>query len=296
MIQDPQAPVYNFTNTPPTPPRMRRNPWIIISCVIVFVVAFGSLLTLVIFGINANPSNSNGGNTPTPTNGGSVSTAQGTAVVTQYYVYINAKNYQSAYALWGKSYQSSTSYTTFAQGFATTQNDDLQIGNAVALSNGTVKVSVTVTATNTDATSTTVNTYQGYYIVGLEQGNARLMNANLQLTKSSNNRVQQATGVLTQYYAYINAKDYQDAYNLWGQAYHNTTTYQQFVAGFTNTQSVSFTVLPGVTVLKDGSVQVPVAIQAVDQTQSGTVTHSYQGSYIIGTEGNTWQLFSASIH
>lgn len=296
MIQDPHAPDYNFVSTPPAPSKSHRNLWLVIGGVIVLVAVFGTLITFLLLGVKATPSN--GGNTPPTPNpsGGSVTTAQAATVVTQYYAHINARDYQDAYNLWGSSYRSSTSYATFAQGFATTQNDSLQLGNAVALSNGTVKVPVTVTSTVEDVASTTVNTYQGYYIVGLEQGSAKLLSASLNLTNSNNPRVQQAIEVLTQYYGHINARDYQDAYNLWGTAYHSSTSYQQFVAGFANTQSVSFTIQPGATVLNEGSVQVPVTIRSVDKTSSGTVTHTYQGSYIIGTEGNSWQLFSANIH
>ena len=308
MIQDPQAPEYNFVGMLPTPPRRRRNLPIVVSIVLVLVIAFGSLFALVLWGAQTTP-NSGGGNThtiptpnsggnthPTPNSGGgSVTSAQATAVVRQYYAHINAGDYQDAYALWGTSYQRTTSYATFSQGFANTQHSALQQGTAIALSDGTVRVPVTITATQADVDSTTVNTYQGYYIVGQEQGSAKLLSADLQLTNSSNTRVKQAIGVLTQYYTYINARDYQDAYNLWGQAYHSTTTYQQFVAGFANTRSVSFSVLPGTAVLKEGSVQIPVTIRSLDTTQSGTATHIYRGYYIIGTEGNTWQLFSANI-
>lgn len=63
-----------------------------------------------------------------------------------------------------------------------------------------------------------------------------------------------------------------------------------------HTQSVSITLLPGIKVLREGSVEVPLTIHSVDVTNSGTVTHTYQGYYIVGTEGNSWQLFSASIH
>ncbi len=315
MIRDPYNMPSNFANTPPNPPRRNRSLWILVTCVIVLVVAIGTLLTLLFLGVFSSPSSHNGTNTqPTATSatgttpttgattptanpsGGSVTPQQAVTAVSQYYTHINAKDYQDAYNLWGSNYQSSTSYATFAQGFNTTQQVAAQTGNAAPLSDGTVKVPVTVTATVADVASTTVNTYQGYYIVGLEQGNIKLLSANLQLTASSNTRVQQATALLNQYYAYINAKDYQSAYNLWGTAYHNSTSYQQFKAGFATTQSVTIAILPGSTVLNEGSVKVPLTIHSVNTTHSGPVAaHTYQGSYIIGTEGNTWQLFSASI-
>ena len=323
MIRDPYNTPPNFANTPPNPPRRNRTLWILVTCVIVLVIAIGTLITLLSLGVFSSSSSHSGTNTqPTATSaagttpttgattpttgattptanpsGGSVTPQQAVTAVTQYYTHINAKDYQDAYNLWGSSYQSSTSYAAFAQGFNATQQVAAQTGNATTLSDGTVKVPVTVTATDTDVASTTTNTYQGYYIVGQEQGNTKLLSANLQLTASSNTRVKQATALLNQYYSYINAKDYQDAYNLWGTAYHNSTSYQQFKAGFATTQSVSIAILPGSSVLNEGSVKVPLTIRSVDSTHSGPAAiHTYQGYYIIGTEGSTWQLFSASIH
>ena len=310
MIQDPQLPAQQRNvYTPPTPPKRNRNMWILIGITSVLIITVITLIALQFSravpssntGTNTQPAGTSTSGNTSPSNGttpstnpsaSSVTPQQAVAVVSQYYTHINAQDYHGAYNLWGSSYQHSTSYAAFAQGFATTEKDAVQIGNAVALSNGTVNVPVTVTATVSDTASTTTKTYQGYYIVGQEQGSARLLSANLHLTGSRNTRVSQAVATLNLYYAHINAKDYQDAYNLWGTAYHNSTSYSQFVAGFANTQSVSVTVLPGATVLNEGSVKVPVTIRSVN---TGNVTRTYQGYYIIGTEGNTWQLFSASI-
>ena len=71
--------------------------------------------------------------------------------ITQYYAYINAKNYQAAYNLWGTAYQQSTFYQPFASGFATTQNDIVHINMPMALADGTVKVPVYIIATVLDA-------------------------------------------------------------------------------------------------------------------------------------------------
>jgi hypothetical protein len=316
MIRDPYNTAPNFANTPPNPPRRNRTLWILVTCIVVLVIAIGTLITLLSLGVFSTPASSHNGTNTQPTatsasgttpttgattptanpSGGSVTPQQAVTAVSQYYTHINAKDYQDAYNMWGSSYQSSTSYAAFAQGFNTTQQVAAQTGNATALSDGSVKVPVTVTATDTDVASTTTNTYQGYYIVGQEQGNTKLLSANLQLTASSNTRVKQATALLNQYYTFINAKDYQDAYNLWGTAYHNSTSYEQFKAGFATTQSVSIAILPGASVLNEGSVKVPLTIHSVNSAHSGPATaHTYQGYYIIGTEGSTWQLFSASI-
>jgi len=218
---------------------------------------------------------------------------QATTLISQYYGAINARNYKAAYDLWGNAFRGSTSYDIFAQGFTDTQKDAVQYGSLSSLSDGTVKVPVTISAT----VSTGVNSYQGYYILGVESGMTKILDANIELTASTNDRVNQAIAVVNQYFADINAKNYQAAYNLWGTAYHNNTSYQQFAAGFANTQSVSIAIPFGdITVLKEGSVQVPLTITSLDKANGGTVKHTFLGYYIVGTEGTTWQLFSANVH
>ena len=238
-----------------------------------------------------------GGSSGGSTGGSSgITLAQAVSTVSLYYSDINSKNYQSAYNRWGSRYRSSTSYQTFSQGFANTQKDSLQTGTAVRLSDGTVKVPVTVIANVSSAGSITVNTYQGYYITGIEGGQPRLLNANLQLTNSNKDSVKRAVSLLEQYYADINAQDYSDAYSIWGSAYHKTTSSYQFAKGFSNTKSVSITInYEGATILNDGSVRVPLTISSVNRSGSGTVTHTYQGYYIIGMENQIWHLLSANI-
>jgi len=103
--------------------------------------------------------------------------------ITQYYADINAKNYQAAYSLWVAAYQQSTSYQKFASGFATTQNDVVQVNAATALLNGTVKVPLTIHSVNTSSSGGTVqHTYQGYYTAGIEVDSWHLLSASIQQT------------------------------------------------------------------------------------------------------------------
>ena len=237
------------------------------------------------------------GSTGNSSGGVGVTLSQATTTVNLYYTDINSKNYQSAYNRWGSRYHNSTSYQTFAQGFANTQRDSLQLGAATHLSDGTIKVPVTVTALISSTGSQTVNTYQGYYIVGLEGRQPRLLNASLQLTNSNKESVKRVVSLLEQYYADINNKDYSDAYSIWGSAYHKSTSSYQFAKGFDNTKSVSISInSEGVTILNDGTVKVPLTITSVNTSGSGTVTHTYQGDYIIGMENQVWHLLSANIH
>lgn len=329
MINNPNSPTQSNPNSgfPPPPSRAsRRNLWVWIIGIVAVVLIIG---TAAVFAFTRTGTNSSSqtstqatatvaSNTPTTTSaapttasgstgssggttgssgGTSFTLSQATTTVTLYYTDINSKNYSSAYTRWGSNYRSLTSYQTFAQGFANTQKDSLQLGGATQLSDGTVKVPVTVIATGSSAGSLTVNTYQGYYIVGLEDRQPRLLNANLQLINSNKQSVKRAVSLLEQYYADINNKDYSDAYSIWGSAYQKSTSSYQFAKGFDNTKSVSINInSEGATILNDGTVRVPLTITSINISSSGTVSHTYQGYYIVGMENQVWHLLSANIH
>ena len=334
MINNPNSPTQGIPNSgiPSTPPNgPRRNLWVWILAIIAAMLILGTIAVFAFIrpgtsspsqtstqatttassmtptapsdtptttpASTGGSSGSSGGSTGSSSGGATLTLSQATTTVTLYYADINSKNYSSAYNWWGSRYHSSTSYQTFAQGFANTQRDDLQMGTATQLSDGTVKVPVTVTATVSSSGSPTVNTYQGYYIVGLEGGQPRLLNANLQLINSSKDSVKRAVSLLQQYYADINARDFNDAYNMWDSAYRKSTSSYQFAKGFDYTRSVSIAInAEGVTLLNDGTVKVPLTITSVNTSGSGTVTHTYQGYYIIGVENEVWHLLSANIH
>jgi hypothetical protein len=112
--------------------------------------------------------------TPTPT---ATPQQQAQAVVANYYTAINNKDYQTAYNLW-VNYPDT--YQNFANGFATTQHDDYQIGQVTQQSDGTVKVNLTLTATSTSSQQAT---YQGYYSVGQQaDGSWKIITASMSQT------------------------------------------------------------------------------------------------------------------
>jgi serine/threonine protein kinase len=116
--------------------------------------------------------------TPTPS-----PVQQAQAVVQQYYDDINNADYQSAYNLWGSSYQSSHSYSSFANGFANTVHDTVSFGTITPLSDGSVQVAITIQAVdNNSSGGTTTSTYQGYYDVGQENGSWKLLSSNIRKT------------------------------------------------------------------------------------------------------------------
>lgn len=104
------------------------------------------------------------------------------ATVQQYFDDINVKDYSDAYNLLGSKLQSKQTYSNFASGFSNTEHDNIQIGNITANSDGTFNVSVTINATedNVPGPGTHISTYQGYYVVGTENGQWKLLDASFQ--------------------------------------------------------------------------------------------------------------------
>jgi len=116
--------------------------------------------------------------TPTPS-----PAQQAQAVVQQYYDDINNADYQSAYNLWGSSYQNSHSYSSFANGFANTVHDTIYFDTITPRSDSTVQVSITLQAVdNNPSGGTTSSAFQGYYIVGQENGSWKLLSSNISKT------------------------------------------------------------------------------------------------------------------
>jgi serine/threonine-protein kinase len=105
---------------------------------------------------------------------------QAQTVVQRYYNAINQSDYQTAYQQWGTAYQNANPYNQFASGFANTRHDDLVMNSVTLLSDGTVKVAITLYATEQSSSGTAVKKFQGYYIVGQENGKWHLLSASIQ--------------------------------------------------------------------------------------------------------------------
>jgi hypothetical protein len=106
-----------------------------------------------------------------------------TALIQQFYAYINARNFDAAYDLLSTTYQQKQSRQSFDSGFQTTVQDTLTIQGAQTLSDGTVEVDVTLVAIDNKNGTQVTTVYTGYYIVILENGALRIDKG--KLTKQS---------------------------------------------------------------------------------------------------------------
>jgi hypothetical protein len=103
------------------------------------------------------------------------------ATVQQYFDDINIRDYSDAYNFLGSKLQNKQTYNNFVSGFSNTEHDNIQIGNITSNSDGTFNVPVTIDSTedNVPGPGTHMSTYQGYYIVGMENGQWKLLDASL---------------------------------------------------------------------------------------------------------------------
>lgn len=100
---------------------------------------------------------------------------------------------------------------------------------------------------------------------------------------------QQAQAVVTQYYADVNNKNYEGAYNLWVPGTNPSQTLADFIKGYQNTLRDDLSITKTAQ-LNDGTVQVFVTLVATEQTSNGSTQSTYKGYYIAGQQGGTWKL------
>jgi len=100
--------------------------------------------------------------------------------------------------------------------------------------------------------------------------------------------IEQAKGVVQQYYTDVNNKNYQNAYNLWKWD-AKAPSFTTFQNGYANTEHDALTI-KSATRLSDGTVKVALTIIATERVNGGTQQHTYTGYYIVGKDAGTWKI------
>ncbi len=100
-----------------------------------------------------------------------------------------------------------------------------------------------------------------------------------------------ATALVQQFYADINAKDYNAAYDLTSTEWQQTQTRQNFINGYQNTVQDTLTV-DSAEKLADGTIQVDVHLQA--QNTTGIV--NYAGYYVVTKENGKLVLLRGNLN
>ncbi len=101
--------------------------------------------------------------------------------------------------------------------------------------------------------------------------------------------IQAAKAAVEQYYAYWNSGNYQAAYNLLQASYRASNSYSSLDYQVTHRSCIT---IDSATLLNDGSVQVAVTDNAIENNPSGTgtVTNRYTLDFIASQEQGTWKL------
>lgn len=142
--------------------------------VALLLILFGLLVILGALTLFVLKQNGLLGGSPTPT-----PSQQAQALISQYYNDINQQDYRSAYNLRTDIRHTPTSYNHFVAGYAHTRHDDITFDKITPLANGTVRISITILASEENTPGTvTQHTYQGYYIVGQQNGVWKILNGN----------------------------------------------------------------------------------------------------------------------
>jgi len=104
-----------------------------------------------------------------------VTAADAKSTVDQFYQFVDAYDYSSAYALLGSTWQKSQSESAFTNGYGDTAFVELHISGTAEASGGK-QVNVKLTSWHNDGS---VKGYSGHYIVGTEGGATKIISANI---------------------------------------------------------------------------------------------------------------------
>lgn len=192
----------SWQTQPPQEPKRRGGFIALVVVVLILLMALGGTAAIVLkpslvqglignkptpapatsTGITANvtataPATATSASTPSPT-----PIQEARATIEQYYTYVNAQDYQNAYTIWGSAEQAQQPYNSFVAGYANTIHDTVTITSLTPQPDGTVVANVTIQATEQSSSGQVVNTYQGYYVLGIENGSWKFLDAHFSQT------------------------------------------------------------------------------------------------------------------
>jgi hypothetical protein len=96
------------------------------------------------------------------------------------------------------------------------------------------------------------------------------------------------------FYAYLNAQDFQAAWHLMSAHYQASLDFAAWVAGYSTTQSIELTSVS----LSDqhgAYATANIAIRATDKTDAGVRTTDYQGTWDLILADGAWKLDRATV-
>jgi S1-C subfamily serine protease len=97
-----------------------------------------------------------------------------------------------------------------------------------------------------------------------------------------------------QFYALINSRNYQAAWNLLSPRYRSTLDYDSWARGYQTTRSVT-TPTVRTTSQSGSTASVELTVVSVDAEGAATVTKTFQGSWSVAVVENSWKLDNPSI-
>ena len=105
-----------------------------------------------------------------------------------------------------------------------------------------------------------------------------------------------ASALVQQFYSDVNARNYSAAYAILSNEWHHQQSLVDFSAGYQNTLS-DILKLEGTQTLADGTIQVIVQLQALEQQAGGSRgTTIYAGFYVIGKEDGKLRILRGTIN
>lgn len=104
-----------------------------------------------------------------------------------------------------------------------------------------------------------------------------------------------ASALVQTFYSDVNARNYNDAYAILSNKWHQQQSLTDFSNGYQNTLKDTLKI-EGTQTLADGTIQVNMQLQALEQHANGSQgTNVYTGFYVIGKEGGKLRILRGTL-